>query len=266
MAVLRERYQRRSRIVHADARAGARQVARREIPHRLGRHVRLAVDFLAAGAGAAGRRRAVDADEAVRRRRGVRGMLGVVGVADAGAGGAGVAIAGAVAAQEAGAEAGVVEGDQRRGVAVGLARGAVGGGAGRVVLVDAVAELVQRDAGDLAGVGAAAARLEEVERRAVPVGVAGQVEVDVDVELGVDPGVGGQPAADDLLDPVDLVELLARGVGVAGAAMARRRAVGARGGAEGDVAGAVRGLGDRAAAVGDLDVGAGEVEVTVPLV
>ena len=200
----------------------------------------------------------MDADEVVGRRRGVGGVLGVVDVADAGAGRAGVAVAGAVARQEALAEAGVVEGDQRRGVAVGLAGGAVGGGAGAVVLVDAVAELVERHAGDLAGVGAAAARLEEVERRAVPVGVAGLVQVDVDGELRVDPGVGRQPAADHFLDPVDLVELLARGVGVARAAVARRRAVGARRGAEGEVAGAVRALRDRAAGVGDLDVLAGE--------
>src|SRR6185369_595614 len=174
-------------------------------------------------------------------------MLGVVDVTHAGASGAGVAVATAVAAQEAGSDAGAVDGDRRGEVAVGLAGAALGSGAGAIVLVQTVAVLVQGDAGDHAGVVAAAARLEEVERRAVPIGVAGLVQVDVDGELGAQPGVRRQPAAADFLDPVDLVELLAGGMGVARSTVARRGAVGAGRGAEGDVAGGVGALGDGAA-------------------
>src|SRR4029078_5969457 len=111
-----------------------------------------------------------------------------------------------------------------------------------------------RPARQLAGVGAAAAGLEEVKRAAVPVGGAGLVEVDLGGQLGVEPGVRGQPAARRFLGTVDHVELSARRMRVAGAAGAGRRAVGAGGGAEREVAAAVGGLGDRAAAVGDAHV------------
>src|SRR6185295_10375585 len=91
------------------------------------------------------------------------------------------------------------------------------------------------------------------------VGVAGLVQVDVDGELLGQPDVPGQPAAADLLDPVDPIELGARGVGVAGAARRRHGAVGGPGlSQEVDVARAVGGLRDRAAGVADLDEGAGE--------
>src|SRR6185295_6509180 len=178
-------------------------------------------------------------------------VLGKVDVAHAGARRAGVAVTAAVGAEEAGSDAGVVELQGGREVAVGLAGAAFRRGAGAVVLVQAVAVLVQRHGGDLAGVAAAAARFEEVQRRAVPVGVAGLVEVDVDPQLPLQPGVAGQPAAADFLDAVDVVELRARGVGVAGAAVAGSGAVRAAGGAEGDVAADARGLRDGAAGVDD---------------
>src|SRR5258705_13831155 len=91
-------------------------------------------------------------------------MLVVIEFANAGASGASVAVAGAVGAEEAGAGAGVMAHGQRGGIAVRLTRAAFRGGAGRVVLVEAMAELVEEDVRQLAGVAAAAARLEEVYR------------------------------------------------------------------------------------------------------
>src|SRR6185295_10822659 len=182
--------------------AGVRQVAVGEVPDGLGGNVRLAVDLAAAGAAAGA---AVHLGEVAHRGRRVRSVLVPVDVAHAGAGRAGVAVAAAVAGEEAGADAGIVELQGRADVAVGFT-GA--GGRGAVVAVEAVAPLVQRDGRELARVAAAATGLEEVQRRAVPVSVAGLVEVDVDGELAVEPGVRGQPAAADLLDAVDVVELI----------------------------------------------------------
>ncbi len=252
----------------AAARVG--QVAGREVPDRLRRRVRLAVPFALVGGVAASDgvlaagadvvrvvdrgRRAVGAGEVVDGRRRVAAVLGPVDVAHAGAGRAGVAVAAAVGGEEAVADARGVQGEGGGDVAVGLAGAVVGRRTVAVVAVDAVAVLVERHARQLAGVGAAAAGTEEVDRRAVPVGVAGLVEVDVGGELGVEPAVGGQPAARRLLGAVEHVELRARRVGVAGAARARGRAVGARRAAHGDQAVGVGGLGDRAAAVGDGDV------------
>src|SRR6185369_7339303 len=175
----------------------ARQVAGGEVPQRLRGDVRLAVPFEAAGADVARPRRTVGLGEAGDRGWRGRAVLGVVDVAHAGAGGAGVAVAAAVGGAEAGSDTGAVRHQRGGEVAVGLARAVVRGKAVAVVLVEAVTILMQRHGGDLAGVVAAAAGAEEVQGAAdvVPVGVAGLVQVDVDGQLPLQPGVGGQPRA-----------------------------------------------------------------------
>ena len=232
---------------------GIGEVAGAEVPQPLRGDVGLAVPLAAAGAVVAKAVGAVDPGEVVHRRRRARAVLGVVDVAHAGARGAGVAVAAAVAAEEGGSDARVVEGEGGGEVAVGLAGAVVDRGAAAVVLVEAVAVLVQRDAGDLAGVAAAAAGAEEVHRRAVPVGVARLVEVEVGGEALAQPG-RGQPAAGHLFGPVQVVELGARGVGVAGAAVSGGGAVGPPRSAEVDLAGGVDQLADGAALVVDPHV------------
>src|SRR6185295_15159789 len=148
------------------ARARVRQVAVGEVPDRLGGDVGLAVDLAAARSAAAA---AVHLGEVGDGGRGVGDVLGPVDVAHAGAGGAGVAVAAAVGGAEAGADARVVELDGGRQVAVRLSGPPFGSRARAVVLVEPVAVFMERDRGDLAGVAAAAARAEEVERDAVPI-------------------------------------------------------------------------------------------------
>src|SRR6185436_822129 len=210
--------------------------------------------FLEAGALVGGAGRAVRPGVVVHGVRRVRHVLGPVDVAHARAGGAGVAVAAAVGGPESGADARAVGGQGRRPVAVGLARAPVRSPAVAVVAVQAVAILVEGYPLDLTRVVAAAAGAVEVDRRAVPVGVAGEVDVDVGGELLAQPDVAQQPAAADLLGAVHMVELGAGGVGVAQAADARGRAVGPGRGAEGDVADAVGGERDRAAGVADPHV------------
>ena len=233
------------------------QVAVREVPHRLAADVRLAVPFVAARAGIG---RVLVAAEAARpaqhrrRHRNARLAVGEVDVPHAGAGLAVVAVAvAAVPLEEAGAEAGLV-GLQRGGeVAVRLPGPLVGTEVVAVVRVEAVGELVQRDAGKLPGVAADAAGAEEVEApgRRIPVRVAGVENVDVGENRLREPRVRRQVGQRLLLDLVDVVELRARGAGVAGAADAGRRAVARRARAEVEVSRG-RGERDRAAFVDDL--------------
>ena len=181
-------------------------------------------------------------------------VVGEVAVAHAGADGgaaAGVAVAAArVARPEVAAEARVVQLQEAVHVGDRLARARDAGVV--VVGVEAVAPLVVEDAGQLAGVGAAAARAVEVDAAAVPEGVAGVVDVHVDRQLVLgQPGVVGQPAPALLDQPVDLVETGARGVGVAGRMAGGDGAIGAGTLGEVDVAG--RRLVDRAAVVVHLD-------------
>ena len=233
--------------------ARGREVAHREVPQRLGGDVRLAVLLAPAGAVAAA---AVALDEPRRGRRRVGGVHVPVLVADARAVEAGVPVPAAVPRLvEAAAHARDVGRHQRGDIGVGLRRVVI---AAAVVVVEAVPPLVEEDAGDLAGVVAAAARLEEVDRRPVPVGVAGLVEVDVVRQLRLEPGVRRQPRAPLLGDAIEVVEAGPRRVRVAGARSRRDDAVGPGPLLEVEVGVAGHALVDRAAGVVDRDVGAGQ--------
>ena len=233
----------------------AGQVAVEQVPHRLGVDQPGAVDLAVAGsaAGAAVGVEPVDVD------RGVGGVLGEVDVADAvarRAADARVAVAAARAAeQEPAAQARLV--DPQGGVDVGDALAGVGDDAVGVVVVQPVAPLVVEHPGQLAGVVATAAGTVEVDVRTAPEGVAGQIDVHVGQQLLLQPGVVGELAAGHLLDPVELVEAGARGVGVAGGVTGGDRAVDTAAGAEVEVAGAA--FVDGAAVVVDPHELAGEV-------
>jgi hypothetical protein len=84
-----------------------------------------------------------------------------------------------------------------------------------VVVVQAVAPLVVEHAGELAGVETAAARPVEVDSRAVPEGVAGEVDVHVCGQLLLQPAVTGKLSARHLDDAIELVKAGTRGMGVA---------------------------------------------------
>src|SRR5262249_27343810 len=122
-----------------------------------------------------------------------------------------------------------------------------------------VSPLVKEHAGDLAGVVAAPAGFVEVDREAVPEGVAGRVEVHVVEELLVQPAVRGQPGPAVLGDPVEMVEAGAGGVRVARARSGRHCAI--RSGALLQVEVRIAGnrFRDGPAGVGDPDVGTGEL-------
>ncbi len=128
-----------------------------------------------------------------------------------------------------------------------------------VVVVHPVAPLVVEDGRDLTGVAAAAAALEEVDRAEAVDGVAGVVDVDVGVELGLEPGVAGQPTLGQLDELVQLVEAGAGGRRVARGGSGGYAVVLAVDPAEVERA-AVRGLADRAAGVVDRHERAREVE------
>ena len=188
---------------------------------------------------------------------------------------AGVAVTTADAAyEEAVADAGVQRLERGGEVAVGLSGAVLQGRAVAVVGVQPVGPLMHRDAGILAGVAAAAARGEEVDRPAAPVGIAIVVDVDVGGELGLEPGVGRQVGAALLLDLVEVPELLAGRRRVVGDPQLRLAVAGSVGDgdlAKGDVAHTVGAGGARCATacVGDGDVGpevAGGLRIAVPAV
>jgi hypothetical protein len=118
--------------------------------------------------------------------------------------------------------------------------------------------LVRRRA---AGVGAAAARLIEIHRGAVPEGVAGALEVHVGGQQAVEPGVPRQVRGRLAVDVRQVVIARAGSVRVAGAARSRRRAVGAAAGAQRDVPGLAIRLRNRAAPISDPDVAPAQVDL-----
>ncbi|KXJ04418.1 hypothetical protein AC249_AIPGENE6600, partial [Exaiptasia diaphana] len=114
--------------------------------------------------------------------------LQIVDVAHAGAGSTGITVAGADGAAEVPADAGGVEAQGGVDVSDTLTRRA-GDGALDVEVVHAMAPLVIKHAGDLTGVGAAAAGAVEVHRRSVPERVAGAVDIHVGGQATLEPGV-----------------------------------------------------------------------------
>ncbi len=229
------------------------QVADREIPERLGPDVPFAVNFLATRPGPA---LAVGRQESRRRGGRVARARRVVDVPDSRAVQAGVPVAAAVVRHvEAAPDARHVSRHERDDVGVGLARVVQ---AAAVVCVETVTPLVEENARDLAGVAAAAAGLEEVDARSVPVGVAGLVEVHVVGQLRGQPGAGGQPVTPVLGDPVEVVKAGARGVRVARGRSRRDRAVGSRATRQVEIVVARNRLRDRPTRVDHPDVLAGQ--------
>ncbi len=176
--------------VEVAVRLGRRARALDHLPQRLGRDPGLAVVLQAAGPEVAAARAAPEGPVVGGGPRRPVGVLPVVGVADSRAVEAGVAVAAAVAGGvvEAAPHARVV--DQHRGGPVGAGLDRRAAAARLVVVVPAVAPLVDRDAGDLAQVPAAGGRLVEVERPAPRGRVAPRRLVDVDVHVvRVEPGI-----------------------------------------------------------------------------
>src|SRR6266571_1261790 len=179
--------------------------------------------------------------------------LGLVGVVTGAVGGLAAALV--AGPPEAVTHARGLEAVDGGDVGVGLTR--VAEGAAGVVLVQAVSPLVVEDSVDLARVPAPAARAEEVDGGAVPVGVAGVVEVHVGREPALQPGVGREPAPGHLRDLVDFVVGGAGGRGVAGRIPGRGAVVLAVEAPQVQAPGARAGA-DGAAGVHDVDVLAGE--------
>src|SRR5690606_10591920 len=142
-------------------------------------HLALTVGAPAAGGATGHARRAAAAARACRRRQDPRHRVGQtaqpllpIGLAHSRAVEAGIPEAGAVGAgPEPATDTRGVE--TELGVDVGDALARPGHRRHSVVVVHAVAPLVVEDGGDLPGVGTAAALAVEIDRRAVPEGIAG---------------------------------------------------------------------------------------------